>query len=166
MRCHQFRSLPLDTIRRWFYLHPKLTNYLLKVLSVSWSNAMHIFIQSSQCPTCFGVGHYYPGKTTPLTKKHGCQKASILSCTHRYVSRPFRIELSMYSLNVQKFSFRLNVSVHAVLDQLADINLTDMYGTNNTVKYLLKSYLTVFLPSLYRSSKLTFFKRSPHGYFP
>jgi len=65
----------------------------------------------------------------------------------------------MYSWNVYKFSRRLNVSVGARLDQLVDINLRDMHGTNNIVKYLLKIYLSVFLQSLYRSSKLTFFKR-------
>jgi hypothetical protein len=91
---------------------------------------------------------------------------SVLSCTHRYISRPFSIELSVYSLNVCKFLYRLNVSVRAVLDQLVDINLIDMHSTNNIVKYLLKIYLTVFLLSLYRSSKLAFFSRSPHGYFP
>jgi len=64
------------------------------------------------------------------------------------------------------FLYRLNVSVRAVWDQLVDINLIDMHGANNIVKYLLKIYLTVLFLSLYRSSKLAFFNRSPHGYFP
>jgi len=44
----------------------------------------------------------------------------------------------MYSWNVYKFSYRLYVSVRAVVDQRVDINLRDMHGTNNIVKYLLK----------------------------
>jgi hypothetical protein len=128
---------------------------------------MHVFIQSSQCPTCFGVGHHYlQARQYHWPKDTAVRRSLVLSSTHRFISLPFTIELFMHSLNVYKFSYRLNVSVRAVLDQLVDINLIDTRGTNNVVKYLLKIYLTVFLPSPYRSSKLTFFKRSPRGYFP
>jgi hypothetical protein len=147
---HQYQSLPLDTILRWFYLHPKLTNYLFKLLSISWSNAMHVFLQSWQCPTCFGVGHHHhlQARQHHWPKNTAVRRCLILPCTHRYISRPFIIELSMYSLNVYKFSYRLNVSVRVVLDQLVDINLIDTHGASNIVEYILKSYLTVFLPSL------------------
>jgi len=128
---------------------------------------MHIFLQSSQCPICFDVGHHHlQARQHHWPKSTAVRRCLILSSTYRYISRPFNIELSMYSWNVYKFSYKLNVSVRAVLDQLVDINLRDMHGTNSIVKYLLRIYLTVFLQSLYRSSKLTFFKRSPHGYLP
>lgn len=53
------------------------------LLSKSWSNPMHILIQTNYIPTCFGVAI-----TIIMEEKTTDQKPLLLSRTHRCISSP------------------------------------------------------------------------------